>query len=138
MSSYIFFIITPFLSPIKTSSLSTYAKATFLENALHFRVKNPVGQENQFLRSGFFIRWKCGAILLKGSFFPRRTIVWNYFWKSILISVITFNFHGITANEKMGSIYESLVKKHFNIHKVAKSNFTNFQFSIQKFKILSS
>ena len=35
---------------------------------MHFRVKNPVGQENQFLRSGFFLRWKCGAILLKGFF----------------------------------------------------------------------
>ena len=39
---------------------------------MHFRVKNPVGQENQFLRSGFFIRWKCGAILLKGCLFFRR------------------------------------------------------------------
>ena len=58
---------------------------------MHFRVKNPVGQENQFLRSGFFIRWKCGAILLKGSpFFPQRTMVWNHFWKSILIFIHMF------------------------------------------------
>ena len=36
--------------------------------------------------------------------------------------------------ENGGSIYESLVKKtHFNIHKVAKSNFTNFQFKNLKF-----
>ena len=26
----------------------------FISKEMHFRVKNPVGQENQFLRSGFF------------------------------------------------------------------------------------
>ena len=75
---------------------------------MHFRVKNPVGQENQFLRSGFFIRWKCGAILLKGSpFFPQRTIVWNHFWKSILISEITF-IHDIKVKKILEDSLDSI------------------------------
>ena len=52
---------------------------------MHFRVKNPVGQENQFLRSGFFRLWKCGAILLKGFifFFSALTKSIVIFWRNI-------------------------------------------------------
>ena len=99
----------PFPSPILTSSLSTYAKATFLENA--FPRKKSRRSRKPIFTVWFFYTLEVWRNFAQGfPFFPQRTIVWNHFWKSILIYEITC-IHDITSYENGGSIYESFGKK---------------------------
>ena len=119
--------------PIMTSSLSTYAKATFLENA--FPRKKSRRSRKPIFTVWFFYTLEVWRNFAQGlPFFPQRTIVWNHFWKSILISEITC-IHDITY-ENGGSIYESLVKKPLQYSQTCKikfHQFTNFQFKNSKF-----
>ena len=104
--------LSPFPSPIMTSSLSTYAKATFLENA--FPRKKSRRSRKPIFTVWFFYTLEVWRNFAQGfPFFPQRTIVWNHFWKSILISVITF-IHDITY-ENGGSNHESQVKNTSNV-----------------------
>ena len=90
------FILLP---PIMTSSLSTYAKATFLENA--FPRKKSRRSRKPIFTVWFFYTLEVWRNFAQGlPFFPQRTIVWNHFWKSILISGITC-IHDITLTDKM-------------------------------------